>query len=67
MRLSKLRKLNPSAKAGGQWSLFRLWQLGKEEIEVFVNTIAPLPMPARQSLRNLQRYGAFNGLFTSEK
>jgi hypothetical protein len=30
---SKLQKLYPSKLASEQWSLFRLWQLKKEEIE----------------------------------
>jgi hypothetical protein len=33
----------------------------------FVNTIAPWPVPVRQSLHNLQRRGAFIAAFLSEK
>ncbi len=53
--------------ASVQWTLFRLWQLENEEMEAFVNTIAPWPMPIRPSLRSLQKCGAFIPTFTSEK
>jgi hypothetical protein len=39
--------------------LVPLLAIKKEEMEAFVNTIAPWPMPIRHSLRNLQRRGAF--------
>jgi hypothetical protein len=32
----------------------------------FLNTIAPRPVPVRQSLHNLQRRGAFIAAFTRE-
>jgi hypothetical protein len=50
-----------------QWYLFCLWQLENEEMEAFFNTVAPWPMPVRQSLRNLQGRGEFIAAFTSEK
>jgi hypothetical protein len=42
MGLPKLKKLNPSSITSAQWSLFRIWQLKKEETETFYysNTIA---------------------------
>jgi hypothetical protein len=62
MRLSKLRKLNPST-----FDKVCLWQLENEEMEAFCNTIAPFPMPLSQSLHNLQRCGAFITAFITEK
>jgi hypothetical protein len=41
--------------------------LAIRKLSRFVNTIAPLPVPVRQSLHNLQRRGAFIAAFTSEK
>jgi hypothetical protein len=41
------------------------WEMKKRRR--FVNTIAPWPMLVRQSLRNLQRCGAFIPAFTSKK
>jgi hypothetical protein len=46
--------------------LFSEMDRAKKEIEAFfVNTIAPWPVPVRQSLQNLR--GAFTAAFTSEK
>jgi hypothetical protein len=53
--------------ASAQWSLFRFWQLENKEMEAFINTIAPWPIPVRQSLRNLQMCGAFTAALTSKK
>jgi hypothetical protein len=47
----------PLQLTSAQWSLFRLWQLRKEEIECVL--LKPLPI--------LQMYGAFIAAFTSEK
>jgi hypothetical protein len=69
MRLSKLQKLNPSAIGkyrvrNGPWSAFGNWKMKKMVVlRHLMNTIVPWPMPVRQSLRNLQRRGAFNGAF----
>ncbi len=46
-------------------STFGNWKIKK--LRRFVNSIAPLQEPARQSLHTLQRRGAFIAAFTSEK
>jgi hypothetical protein len=47
----------PLQLTNAQWSLFRLWQLRKEEIDCVL--LKPLPI--------LQMHGAFTAAFTSEK
>jgi hypothetical protein len=47
----------PQQLTSAQWSLIRLWQLKKEEIESFLLT----------PLRMLQMHGAFIAAFTNEK
>jgi hypothetical protein len=50
--------------SNGLCCAFGNWKINKWRR--FVNTIAPWPMPVRQSLRNLPRCGAFISAYTSE-
>ncbi len=62
--LSKLRKLNTSAIDKGAVVFVPPLSIGKWRN---VNTVVPWPVPVGQTLRNLQRCGAFIASFTSEK